>query len=115
MDKVGIPTAKGGFVTSKKEAIDLFYERKEDYKIKIIQEADQDNDFQIYQQENSDFVDLCKGPHLPDLKKVGFREGKKIGEVLVQTKKWWIEQNYSPLKKQCIKFAMQLLPASSGR
>ena len=50
-----------------------------------------------------------------DLKKVGFREGKKIGEVLVQTKKWWIEQNYSPLKKQCIKFAMQLLPTSSGR
>ena len=50
-----------------------------------------------------------------DLKKVGFREGKKIGEVLVQTKKWWIEHNYSPLKKQCIKFAMQLLPTSSGR
>ena len=50
-----------------------------------------------------------------DLKKVGFREGKKMGEALLQTKKWWIEQNYSPLKKQCIKFAMQLLPTSSGR
>ena len=50
-----------------------------------------------------------------DLKKVGFKEGKKMGEALVQTKKWWIEQNYSPLKKQCIKFAMQLLPTSSGR
>ncbi len=65
-------------ITSKKEAIDLFYERKEDYKIKIIQEADQDNDFQIYQQENSDFVDLCKGPHLPDLKKVGVFKLTKI-------------------------------------
>ena len=50
-----------------------------------------------------------------DLKKVGFREGKQMGEVLVQTKKWWIEQNYSPLKKQCIKFAMQFLPTCSGR
>ncbi len=65
-------------ITSKKEAIDLFYERKEDYKIKIIQEADQDNDFQIYKQENSDFVDLCKGPHLPDLKKVGVFKLTKI-------------------------------------
>lgn len=50
-----------------------------------------------------------------DLKKIGFREGKKIGEVLIQTKKWWIDNNYFPLKKQCIKFAMQLLPTSSRR
>ncbi|MAI59614.1 MAG: hypothetical protein CMM92_01180 [Rickettsiales bacterium] len=50
-----------------------------------------------------------------DLKKVGFREGEKMGEALLQTKKWWIEQNCSPLKKQCIKFAMQLLPTSSRR
>ena len=50
-----------------------------------------------------------------DLKKIGFREGKKIGEVLIQTKKWWVDNNYFPLKKQCIKFAMQLLPTSSGR
>ena len=50
-----------------------------------------------------------------DLKKIGFREGKKIGEVLIQTKKWWVDNNYFPLKKQCIKFAMQLLPPSSGR
>ena len=50
-----------------------------------------------------------------DLKKIGFSEGKKIGEVLIQTKKWWVDNNYFPLKKQCIKFAMQLLPPSSGR
>ena len=50
-----------------------------------------------------------------DLKKIGFSEGKKIGKVLVKTKKWWVENNYTPLKKQCIKFAMQLLPTSARR
>tara|TARA_B100000683_G_scaffold236525_1_gene241151 strand:- start:208 stop:1440 length:1233 start_codon:yes stop_codon:yes gene_type:complete len=50
-----------------------------------------------------------------DLKKVGFSEGKKIGKVLVKTKKWWVENNYTPLKKQCMQFAMQLLPTSAGR
>ena len=50
-----------------------------------------------------------------DLKKIGFSEGKKIGKVLVKTKKWWVENNYTPLKKQCIKFAMRLLPTSSRR
>ncbi len=50
-----------------------------------------------------------------DLKKVGFSEGKKIGKVLVETKKWWVENNFTPIKKQCIKFAMQLLPTSARR
>ena len=50
-----------------------------------------------------------------DLKKIGFSEGKKIGKVLVKTKKWWVENNFTPLKKQCIKFAMRLLPTSTRR
>jgi len=49
------------------------------------------------------------------LKKVGFKEGKKIGKVLIETKKWWVENNHHPLKNQCIKFAMQLLPSGSRR
>ncbi len=50
-----------------------------------------------------------------DLKKVGFNEGEKIGKVLVKTKKWWVENNYTPLKKQCIEFAIRLLPTSARR
>ncbi len=50
-----------------------------------------------------------------DLKKIGFKEGKKIGDVLNKTKKWWIENNYNPLKKQCVGFAIQFLPTSSRR
>ncbi|MFL2700253.1 MAG: threonine--tRNA ligase [Gammaproteobacteria bacterium] len=56
---------------SQKEAIKLFKERKEDYKIEIIQDSDQKEDFQIYQQGDSDFIDLCKGPHLPNLSLIG--------------------------------------------
>ena len=40
---------------------------------------------------------------------------KKIGNVLIDTKKWWIENNFKPLKNQCINFALQFLPSSSGR
>ena len=56
---------------SQKDAIKLFKERKEDYKIEIIQDSDQKEDFQIYQQGDSDFIDLCKGPHLPNLSLIG--------------------------------------------
>ncbi len=65
-------------ITSKKEAINLFKKRKEEYKIQIINEADQEKDFQIYEQENTDFIDLCKGPHLPNLKKIGAFKLTKI-------------------------------------
>ena len=43
----------------------------EPYKSKIIKDSDQNNDFQIYHQENTDFYDLCRGPHLPNLKHIG--------------------------------------------
>ena len=56
---------------SKNEVLKLFKERGEDYKVKIIKESDQDKDFQIYQKDNSNFIDLCKGPHLPDLSFIG--------------------------------------------
>ena len=50
-----------------------------------------------------------------DLIKLGFKEGKRIGNVLIETKKWWIKNNYQPLKKQCINFALEFLPTSSRR
>ena len=57
---------------SKKEAIQLFETKKESYKLKIIEDSDQENNFQIYKQIECDFFDLCRGPHLPKLNLVGF-------------------------------------------
>jgi threonyl-tRNA synthetase len=56
---------------SKKVAIKTFKSKKENYKIDIINDSDQDDNFQIYQQGDSGFVDLCRGPHLPSLKHIG--------------------------------------------
>ncbi len=58
-------------IYSKKDAIKLFEERNETYKIDIINNSDQDANFQIYAQEKSGFIDLCYGPHLPNLKHIG--------------------------------------------
>ena len=58
-------------ICSKKDAIKLFEERNETYKIDIINNSDQEANFQIYTQENSGFIDLCYGPHLPNLKHIG--------------------------------------------
>jgi len=45
------------------EAIRLFSERGESYKLEIINEIP-DEEISVYEQ--GDFVDLCRGPHLPD-------------------------------------------------
>ena len=55
----------------KKSAIDQFKKLSEDYKVKIIEESDQAEDFQIYKNEKSEFIDLCRGPHLPNLSHIG--------------------------------------------
>ena len=67
--------AKGSLVKktlhSKSEANKLFANLDETYKQQIIKDADQDDDFQIYTNDDSNFIDLCKGPHLPNLGFVG--------------------------------------------
>ena len=55
----------------KKEALKIFKTLNEPYKQEIINDSDQEDDFQLYYQENENFVDLCKGPHLPNLSFVG--------------------------------------------
>ena len=66
---------KGGFIKkslhSKADALSKFKKNQETYKLKIIEESDQSKDFQIYTQQDSGFIDLCKGPHLPSLSFVG--------------------------------------------
>ena len=56
---------------SKNEAISIFDKLSEPYKTQIIKESSQSDKFQIYRQENTDFYDLCRGPHLPNLKHIG--------------------------------------------
>ncbi len=55
----------------KKQAKKLFDSKKEIYKLKIIDESEQEKNFQIYKQKDSDFFDLCRGPHLPSLNFIG--------------------------------------------
>ncbi|MDB2543453.1 threonine--tRNA ligase [Woeseiaceae bacterium] len=62
----------------KEVAINLFKKRSENYKVDIIQNSDQANDFQIYNQGSSGFIDLCRGPHLPSLKHIGAFKLTKI-------------------------------------
>ncbi len=51
----------------RKEAIELFRERRQNYKIELLQEMEEDP-VTLYQQ--GDFIDLCKGPHLPSTGRV---------------------------------------------
>ena len=53
--------------TSREDAIKLFTERKEDYKVEIIKEIPSPT-VSMYQQ--GDFIDLCRGPHLPSTGKI---------------------------------------------
>ncbi len=51
-------------VLPKAEAMELFKKRGEPYKVEIIEGAPEGG-ISIYRQGNSDFVDLCFGPHVP--------------------------------------------------
>ena len=55
----------------REDAIELFRGRGEPYKVEIIEGTEGQESFPIYVQEGTDFVDLCRGPHLPSLDKVG--------------------------------------------
>ena len=63
---------------TKKEAISKFEDLKEDFKVEIIRESEQVDDFQIYEQKETGFIDLCKGPHLPSLDQIGSFKLTKI-------------------------------------
>ncbi|MBN1475786.1 threonine--tRNA ligase [Candidatus Sumerlaeota bacterium] len=53
---------------SREEAIALFRERGEGYKIELIQDMPEDEALSAYEQ--GEFVDLCRGPHLPSTGRV---------------------------------------------
>ena len=56
---------------SEKDAKKMFKDKGENLKIEIIDEAEQTDNFQIYTNDDEDFIDLCRGPHLPNLSFIG--------------------------------------------
>ncbi len=58
--KAGLPVSRE--VLSKEEALSLFRDMGEGYKVELIEELDVDS-VSLYRQ--GDFIDLCRGPHLP--------------------------------------------------
>ncbi|OWA36976.1 threonine--tRNA ligase [Saccharibacillus sp. O16] len=50
-------------VCSREEALAFYQEQQQPYKIEMIEDAPQDEDFSFYEQ--GEFVDLDRGPHLP--------------------------------------------------
>ncbi|MBI4773192.1 MAG: threonine--tRNA ligase, partial [Deltaproteobacteria bacterium] len=51
----------------REDAIRLFEERGEPYKVELLKDLDQD-DVSVYRQ--GDFVDLCRGPHIPNARMI---------------------------------------------
>jgi len=51
------------FSMKRDEAIEFFEERSESYKIKLINDLPEGEEIYFY--KNGDFVDLCRGPHIP--------------------------------------------------
>lgn len=55
------------FTLSRGEALQLFQERQEPYKVELLEEI-QDPEVSLYQQ--GEFIDLCRGPHLPSTSRI---------------------------------------------
>ncbi|MCR4377519.1 MAG: threonine--tRNA ligase [Rhodospirillales bacterium] len=56
-------------VWSRADAIQFFKDAGEHYKAQIIESIPEDQDIRLYRQGN--FIDLCRGPHLPSTGKLG--------------------------------------------
>ena len=72
----------------KEKAIELFRKLGEDYKIEILNEIDDDK-VSVYWQ--GDFVDLCRGPHLPS---TGFVKAVKL---LSASSSYWRGDEHGPV------------------
>ncbi len=55
---------------SRDEAVKIFKDMDEDYKLEIIESIDSDEQLSSYSQ--GDFVDLCRGPHIPSIGKLKY-------------------------------------------
>ncbi len=85
--------AKAGFerkVVSKEEALALF--RDNPFKIELIKELPEDEEISLYQ--NGDFIDLCRGPHLPH---TGMIKGVKL--LKISGAYWRADQSREQLQR----------------
>ncbi len=53
------------------EAIDFFSQKGDEYKLELLKDIDSREE-QVSMYEEGDFVDLCRGPHLPDAGKIKY-------------------------------------------
>ena len=51
-------------MTPREEAIKIFEERGEDYKLKLINDMPEEKEFGLY--FHQEYVDMCRGPHVPN-------------------------------------------------
>ena len=56
-------------VMSRADAVSLFEDMGEKYKVEILESIPSEQDLSFYKQ--GDFIDLCRGPHIPSTSKVG--------------------------------------------
>ncbi|MDF1630496.1 MAG: threonine--tRNA ligase [Alcanivoracaceae bacterium] len=64
-------------VWDRNEAVEFFLEQGETFKAEIIRDLPADQEVSLYRQGN--FIDLCRGPHLPSTSKLG--DGFKLTKV----------------------------------
>ena len=67
-DLAGAKQAVSRSLMSRDDAIAFFEENGEHYKVEILQSIPDGEDLSFYQQ--GEFVDLCRGPHVPDTGKI---------------------------------------------
>ncbi len=63
-------------VVEREEAVSMFRNMGEEYKAKIIEDLDDDEVISLYRQ--GDFIDLCRGPHVPH---TGFLKAFKLTKL----------------------------------
>ena len=56
-------------VKSRDEAVDFFRQKGEEYKAQIIESIPADEELSLYEQ--GEFIDLCRGPHVPNTSHLG--------------------------------------------
>ena len=56
-------------IWSRNEAIKFFKDKKENYKVELIEDLSVDEEISIYKQGN--WLDLCRGPHMMSTKQIG--------------------------------------------
>ena len=58
------------YESSANEAVKIFEEMGESYKVEIISQINQDDTISLYKQSN--FTDLCRGPHVSNTSKIKY-------------------------------------------